>query len=169
MSAITQAHHRVDWRRFALAASLILNLFLAAVIGGNLLRPHVRPVRVPFSDTPLARALARAEANLSARDAAAFSTEIERGRPQYAQAAQQVMAARRALEQQVSADPFDPQAASRALAAWRASTQRFLDDFSGPLIDALAHVSPEGRRQLVAERRAGRERGSIPLCRLPRG
>jgi uncharacterized membrane protein len=169
MSTMTQARPRADWRWYALAASLVLNLFLAAVIGGNLLRPHVRAVQVPASDSPLARALARAEATLSPRDAAAFRAEIEHGHSQYAQAAQQVMAARLALGQQVLAEPFDPQAASQALAVWRASSARFLQDFSGPLINALASISPEGRCRLVAERREGRESGSIPLCRQPRG
>ena len=167
MSTMTQVRPRADWRWYALAASLVLNLFLAAVIGGNLLRPHVRAIPVPVSDSPLARALVRAEASLSPRDAAAFRAAIERGHSQYAQAEQQAMAARLALGQQVLAEPFDPQAASQALAVWRASSARFLDDFSGSLINALASISPEGRRRLMAERREVRERGSMPVP--PRG
>lgn len=163
MSTMTQVRPRAGWRWYALAASLVLNLFLAAVIGGNLLRPHVRAIQAPVSDSPLARALVRAEANLSPRDAAAFRAEIVRGEPRYAQAAQQLTAARRALEQQVLAEPFDPQAASQALAAWRTSSAHFLDDFSGSLINALARISPEGRRRLVAERREVRERGLMPV------
>lgn len=163
---MTRVRPRADWRWFALSASLVLNLFLAAVIGGNFVRQHVRPDRLAASDAPLARALVRAEANLSPQDATAFRAEIERGHPQYAQAAQQLMAARRALEQQVLAEPFDPQAASQALAVWRASSARFLDDFSSSLINALARISPEGRRRLVAERREVREGG--PLTEHPR-
>lgn len=32
----------------------------------------------------------------------------------------------------------------------------FLDNFSGTLVEALAQVSPQGRRNLVAERRSAR-------------
>ncbi|MGB6486299.1 MAG: hypothetical protein WBE91_05395 [Steroidobacteraceae bacterium] len=61
--------------------------------------------------------------------------------------------ARRALARQIAAAPFDPRATSQALAAWRTSWDRFVGDLSGPLIDALASISPQGRRRLVDARR----------------
>jgi hypothetical protein len=82
---------------------------------------------------------------------------MEREKPRYAEAAKEVAEARAALERDIAADPFDPKAAGQALAAWRVSWDRFIEDFSGPMMDALASVSPEGRRSLVAERRERRE------------
>lgn len=73
--------------------------------------------------------------------------------------------ARRALERQIAAEPFDPQAAGRALTAWRASWNEYVGDFSGPLVEALAAISPEGRSRLVVARRAREQRsggGSPP-------
>jgi uncharacterized membrane protein len=107
----------------------------------------------------MARAVERAQAVLGPKDAAAFRAALERDKPRYAQSAEQVAAARRALAQQIASDPFDPGATGQALAAWRTSWDRFVGDFSGPLIDALTAISPEGRRQLIDARRARLERG----------
>lgn len=157
MNTVTEPRSSLDWRWLALALSLVCNLFLAAVIAGHFMSPRVRPVGVAITATPMARALARATAVLPPKDAAKFRAVIEREKPQYAQAAKEVGEARAALERDIAADPFDPKAASQALAAWRVSWDRFVDDFSGPMMDALASVSPEGRRSLVAERRERRE------------
>jgi Heavy-metal resistance len=84
---------------------------------------------------------------------------LARDRPRFAPSAEQVGAARRALARQIAAEPFDPRAAAQALAAWRASWDRFMDDFSGPLIEALSSISPEGRSRLIDMRRQMRRRG----------
>lgn len=158
MNTVTKPRSGRDWRWLALSLSLVCNLFLAAVIAGHFASSRVRPVRVPIGATPMARALLRATAVLPPKDAASFRAVFEREKPRYAQAAQQVTDARRALERAIAADPFDPQAASQALAVWRGSWDRFIQDFSGPMVDALATVSPEGRRRLVAERQERRKR-----------
>lgn len=141
------------WRRTALPASIVLNLFLAAVIGGHLL--HIR-AREAGGIMPMARVLANAEAALPPQDAAAFGAVIRRDAPRYAEAAQQLGEARQELNRQFTAEKFDPQAARRALAAWSTAWDRFLGDFGNTLVTALAEVSPEGRRKLVAERRGVR-------------
>lgn|SRR5690348_13797693 len=154
MNTVTDRRSRLDRRWLALALSLLCNVFLAALIAGHLLGQRVRPVRFSIGATPMARALERAEGILSPQDAAVFREVLQRDRPRYAPAALQVAEARRGLERQIAAQPFDPRAASQALAAWRTSWNGFVDDFSGPLVDALAAISPEGRRRLVASRRA---------------
>ncbi|HXS19675.1 MAG TPA: periplasmic heavy metal sensor [Steroidobacteraceae bacterium] len=159
MNTVTDRRSSLDRRWLALALSLVCNVFLAAVIAGHFLGPRVRPVRFSIGSAPMTRALQRAEGILSPKDAAAFRAVLERDRPRYAPAARQVAEARRALELQIAAQPFDPRAASQALAAWRASWNGFVDDFSGPLIDALAAISPEGRSRLVASRRAREQHG----------
>lgn len=153
-----------DWRWLALSLSLLCNVFLAAVIAGHFLGRRIGPAGIPFGATPMARALERTQAILSPQDAAAFRAVLVRDRSRYLQSALRVAAARRELGRQVAADPFDPRAASQALAAWSASWNGFVSDFSGPLIDALAAISPDGRHRLVAERRAREQRpGSSPL------
>jgi uncharacterized membrane protein len=142
------------WRRAALPVSLLLNLFLIALIGGHLLRRHVN--ESGLGSVPLARALANAQANLSPGDAAAFTAVLRRDAPRYTEAGREVGAARRTLERQLLAQPFDQKAAHQALVAWQASWNHFLDDFGGTLIDALAQVSPQGRERLIEARRRAR-------------
>ena len=140
-------------RRIALAASIVPNLFLIALIAG-----HVWQARrlAANSAPPLGRALARAEAALSPRDAAAFAAIIRRDAPRYAEAARQLNEARHALGRAIAAQDFNQDEVRRAFAAWQTSFNRFFADFRDPLIAALAATSPEGRRKLVAERRAER-------------
>lgn len=138
------------WRRIALPVSLILNVFFIALIGAHLWR--IREGEAAYG-APLARALRNAEAVLAPEDAAAFSAVIQHEAPQYIEAAQQLRAARQALRRQITAERFNPETAQQAFAGWQVAWSRFMGDVRGPLVDALAKVSPEGRRKLIAERR----------------
>ena len=154
MNTITEKRlERMHWRRIALPASLLLNLFLIAVIGGHLLRAPEPGLRF---GTPLARALANAQAILSPPDAAAFRAIMQRDAPRFGEAMQQLGSARRDLERQIVAEPYDREATKQALLAWGASWNGFLNRVSDPLVDALAQVSADGRRRLVNERRLQR-------------
>jgi uncharacterized membrane protein len=148
------------WRRIALPVSIVLNLFLVALIGGHLLHNRAR-VDVHFV-SPLVRALARAEANLPPPDAEKFGAVMRRGAPHYMAAARQLEEARQELARQAAADPFDQEGARRALAAWAKAWDQFLSDFSNTLVEALAEISPESRRKLVTERQAQRGGMSLP-------
>jgi uncharacterized membrane protein len=141
---MTELDRLALWRRFALPASIVLNCFLIALIAGHIWRAQ---------DQPLARILWNIEANLNERDAAAFRSVMQRESPQLAASAKQLTEARHELKRQLAADPYDKDAAKKALAAWRASVNQFLDSFGDTLIDALAEVSPEGRRKVVANGR----------------
>jgi uncharacterized membrane protein len=138
------------WRRIVLPASIILNLFFAALVGGYLLYD-----RVPESNSGslLARALANAEAVLSPADAAALDAIIRRDGPHYANSADALTKAHQTLKKAILADPFDKEAARQALAEWRAARAGFAEDISDTLIDALARISPDGRRRLMSDRR----------------
>jgi len=150
MNTSTNTRGRPARPWLALALSTVLNLFLLGIIAGHFLgRGGSREIAV----TPMARAVERAEAELGPADAAAFRAALDRGGPRYAQSAALVASARRELARQIAAQPFDPRATSQALAVWRTSWDRFVGDFSGPLIDALAAISPQGRRRLVDARR----------------
>src|SRR6185437_3653581 len=102
------------WRRFALPISILLNLFLVALIGGHLLR-H-RSYDVAAGSPSLPRILANAQASLSAPDAATFGTVMRRDAPRYLESARQLVQARAALEHQITAQPFDAVAAKEAFA-----------------------------------------------------
>ncbi len=149
----------LTWRRIALPASIVINLFLVALIGGHLL--HNRGVE-PIAGVPLARALANAEARLPPQDAAAFGAIIRRDASHYAEDAQHFTDTRQELARAITAEQFDPERARQALAAWRAAWNGFMDDFTNTLVEALAQVSPEGRRKLVGERRAAQSAPSSP-------
>ena len=147
------------WRRIALPASIVLNLFLLALVGGHLWRGHVAETH---ATTPFARAFAGAPAVLPPQDAAAFSAVMRRDAPHYAEPLRQLNEARVALEQQVTAEHVDPDGLRLALATWRMAAGRFMDSFSGTLLDALAQVSADGRRKLVGERRLERGEAATP-------
>ena len=135
-------------RRALLPASLILNLFLLAMIGGNVLRSG-------FAGNPsfLAHALQAAVGSLGPRDAIIFRGTLRAEQPRFAAAAAALGHSREALADQILAPQMDPAATRAALLVWRADWLRFTDAFSDPLIDALSKISPDGRRRLVAERR----------------
>lgn len=148
------------WRRVLLPASLVVNLFLFALVGGHVLT-HDLHARDSGGDV-LVRALANAEASLSGADAAAFRAALSRDEPRYAQAARQLAEARNALEREIETEPFNQQAVAQTLAAWQMSWNRFFDAFDDTLIDALAHISPDGRRKLIAERRQAETDDPVP-------
>jgi uncharacterized membrane protein len=144
------------WPLIALAASIVVNLFLLALIGGHLL--HSQQSDASAGGTPLARALARAEASLPPRDAAVFDAVIRRNGPHYSAAVQQLNEARQEFERQMTAEPFNQEGMGEALATWHMAWDRFLDDFRSTLLEALAQISPEGRRKLIADRSASGHR-----------
>jgi uncharacterized membrane protein len=140
------------WRRIALPASIILNLFLIAVIGGHLLKVDQR---YAAERMPLARALARAEQVLSPQDAAAFGAVFRREAPRLTSSNQHLREARQELERQIVADPFNPTATRQALQATQVALNHYLDDIGAPLVEALGQVSPQGRRKLIMETQFG--------------
>jgi uncharacterized membrane protein len=142
-----------QWRRLALPASLVFNLFLVALIAGHLLRGDADQAS---SELALTRDLANAEASLPPLEAAAFGTIMRRDSSHYAQSAQALTEARQALVRQLVVQNFDQAGARQALAAWREARSRFIEDIGDTLVEALAQVSPEGRRQLLADRRSAR-------------
>jgi len=141
---------RRDWRRIMLPASIVLNLFLAALVVSHLLRAGSD---AGAQATPLARTIAQAVATLSPNDATAFRAVMRRDAPHYLGAAQQLADARLDLDRQITTEPFDPAAVTTALSAWQVQWNRFTTLVGPTIVDALGHISPDGRRQLVAERR----------------
>ena len=137
------------WRRAALTASVLLNLFLLALIAGHLLGNGV----YQGEGAVIARALTNAQRSLAPNDATAFRDVMTREAPQFAAAARTLQASRSVLAHRISAPSFDRAQTEAALARWRQDWMRFTGDFSGPLLDALGRLTPQGRHALLEERR----------------
>jgi uncharacterized membrane protein len=159
MSAIPE--QKRPWSRIALPVSILLNLFLLAVIGGHLLQVRNRSDN---PGAPLARALSRVESILPKKEADAFGAVIRRDAPRFGRSWEQLREARQELNRQVAAEPFDPAAARQSLRATQAAWDGFLDQFSDTLVDGLAQISPEGRRKLISEAAPG---ANLPPDRPP--
>lgn len=144
-----EIREKSDWRKAAFSVSVILNLFFVALICGHVWRHHGADFR---HGSQFALTLANAEATLPPRDAAAFGGVLRHNAQHYSASAQKVIEARRELIRQIGANTFDREKVWQALRAWRAARNRFLDDFGDTFVEALAQVSPEGRRKLVAQR-----------------
>ncbi|WP_300154162.1 periplasmic heavy metal sensor [Solidesulfovibrio sp.] len=136
------------WRRFALPCSILLNLFLVAVIGGHL---YSRYADHPRGKTMEARLLARVEATLAPPEAAAFKAVLSRDEPKFKEARKRLAAARTQLLREITADPYSKEGMATALRDWKTAWDGFAGAFAGTLVEALAQVSPEGRAKLVAE------------------
>jgi uncharacterized membrane protein len=144
--------------RLGLAVSVLVNLFLVAVIAGHLI--GIGAYR--GEGALIARALSNAQHSLSASDAAAFRAVMLREAPQFAASARALGASREVLAARITAPVFDRAAVAAAFGQWRGDWMRFTGDFSGPLLDALGTLSPEGRRKLLEERRrAGSDTSGI--------
>lgn len=139
------------WLRIALPLSLVLNMFLLAFLGGQMLRATPE---VPKGVDPLARILAVAEATLPASDARSFRETLLKEEPRYARAVRKVTEARQEMLKQMSADPYDPVATLAALSATQSAWTEFMDAIGGPLVDAIGQISPEGRRKVLGDQNA---------------
>ena len=147
--------------RIALPVSILLNLFLLAVIGGHVLHTRNHPDTVGM---PLARAVLRAESILPKQDAVAFGAVIRRDTPRFGRSWAKLRDARQDLDRQIGAEPFDPVATRQSLRVTQAAWDQFLDEFSDTLVEGLAKISPEGRHKLLSEAALGR---AVPPDQAP--
>jgi hypothetical protein len=83
-----------------------------------------------------------------------FHDVMTRGAPLYAQSGKPLAEAKSALKRQIVAEPYDRQAVHSAFVARQQSWNRLFDNADDTLIEALAQVSPERRRKLIAQRQA---------------
>lgn len=130
-------------RRWFLVGSLVLNLFLVAVVSGQYL--HHREGHVPV----LTRILRHVTSRLDAQDAAAFRAALHQEAPHYAQAQEDLVRARAEIDRQLLAPHFDPVATRAAMQQWQDAWNVFVGTFSDALVEAMGRLSPAGRRALV--------------------
>jgi len=155
---MTMRYDRWTWRRLVLPVSLVLNLFLVALVAGHLVRRQISEVE--SANSVVATGIAMAEASLSKTDAAAFDAAMRHGAPHYEPAAKELEQTRQALDQQITSQSFDPKAVRNAFAVWQGAWNRFIDAFTDTAVDALSQISPEGREKLLIQRR--RAKAGLP-------
>ena len=133
------------WRRVAFGGSVVLNLFLLAHLGGQILRPTLGLGQRPM----FTMVLTEAEARLPPDDAQRFRAVMQHDAPTYMVAAHGLAQSRERIYQLMTAEPFDPVALRSQIATWRGNWSSFTDTFSDALVDAMTQISPAGRRMLV--------------------
>ena len=141
--------------RIALGVSVALNLLVAGVVAGAILReggPRDRMVRDldlgPFTEA------------LSQEDRAALRRDFVARMPELGEARRAMRAEFRDLLVLLRADPFDPEAMREVLAGQRARMQERIDLGQELLLQRLSAMTPEAR-QAFADRLEDRlRRGS---------
>lgn len=138
----------IDRRRlaFALAGSLLLNVFLGGVVAGHLLwaRPGLRvPPAGPLVPAAHVRALPADEKKTFTAAMAAHRDAIHAARKAHRQLRETAVA-------DIAAATFDRAKVSADLAALRGANTAALEATNAALVDALAGLSPASRAALVA-------------------
>lgn len=133
-----------SWR-WALVASLALNLLLLGVIGTWLWRSDSR-------SGP--SALAEAVATLPEPDRTALGQLLDQRRAEGKAAWDELRQLRTAANEALSADPYDPQRAEAALTAMRDKSKELRDVVQGTVLQIMPKLPAEQRRKLLERRDA---------------
>lgn len=136
--------------RWWLVGSLILNVSFFTAAIGRAVHSSLEP---PRQQSTFGSVLTQARAVLSPNDLKAFLAAIHRDAPDFDEADGKLAEARRTVLLQIASPRFDQSATRSALINLRARWTTFSDEFREPLIQALAEVSPDGRRRLVSPSR----------------
>ena len=131
----------------ALRASLVVNVFLLALIVAHVLRAQI----ADSAAHPEGQAIvARLTAVLPAEDAARFRAQLDLMRSEYEPQRERIGEARQALLRAIARDPYDPAGVRRALADYQQSWRDFTSRFDEAFLAALDTISPHGRARLAA-------------------
>jgi uncharacterized membrane protein len=133
-----------SWR-WALVASLALNLLLLGVIGTWLWRSDSR-------SGP--SALAEAVATLPEPDRTTLGQLLDQRRAEGKTAWDELRKLRAAANEALSADPYDPQRAEAALTAMRDKSKELRDVVQGTVLQIMPKLPAEQRRKLLERRDA---------------
>ncbi|BBK38715.1 hypothetical protein STAQ_37930 [Allostella sp. ATCC 35155] len=140
---------RAGWRRWLvpgfLLVSLALNVFLVSALVGRYARDHGPGPGAPIGFRGLTDGLPQ-EARETVRDSfRARRTEIRQER-------QELRAARRAVQEALAADPYDPDAARRAFGALREASGELARLAQDSLVEAAGRLPASQRRELLDQR-----------------
>lgn len=133
-----------SWR-WALVASLALNLLLLGVIGTTWWRWDSR------SDPS---ALAEAVATLPEPDRTALEHLLDQRRAERKAILDDLGELRKAANEALSADPYDPAKAAAALAAMSGKFDQLRDVVEGTVLEIMPKLPAEQRRKMLERRSA---------------
>ncbi|MCQ9156855.1 periplasmic heavy metal sensor [Acidomonas methanolica] len=137
---------KLEVSRTFLVASILLNIFLAALAGGQYLRHRAEESR---HESVFERVVEDLTSHLDNSDAEAFRSALKQEEPHYAKAHENLALARADINRLLLAPNFDPAAAREAMRRWRLAWNAFVGSFGDALVDAMARISPAGRRAIV--------------------
>lgn len=133
---------REPWRTRALFASVACNLFLLALVGVQVLRPH-------GGSSGMTAMVERMARDLPADDAARFRAALAHEADWRQEARQRMDEARAELSRSIMQTPYDERLVRARMVSlqqvWAESSNRFGDS----LIAAIGTLSPEGRARLA--------------------
>jgi uncharacterized membrane protein len=124
-----------------LAASLVLNVCLTGFLAARLYHAHLARTERPTIDA----VLAGIQSKLSRDDAARFIEPFERDRSKLQTSQAELESARAAVWKAIAAQPFDADAARRAIDVWRQKSSDNAKHFVDALADAVQSISADGR------------------------
>ena len=128
-------------RRWALSASLLLNVFLIA----HAMAPVFHPAR-PRGFDGMVDHFAH---NLPAADADRFRNVLDQERPAFEAQRREMDRARTELSRAIARDPYDPAAARARMSEWQAQLQGMSGRIGDTLLSVAPLLSPEGRAKLA--------------------
>jgi uncharacterized membrane protein len=128
-----------------LAASLVLNVCLTGFLAARLYHAHLAHTERPTIEA----VLSGIQAKLSRDDAARFIEPFERDRVKLQTSQSELESARAAVWKAIAAEPFDADAARRAIDVWRQKSSDNAKHFVDALADAVQAISTEGRATVI--------------------
>ena len=128
-------------RRWALSASLLLNVFLLA----HAVAPVLHPTRPRGFDGMVDRFAH----NLPPADADRFRTVMDGERPAFDEARRDMDRARADLSRAIARDPYDPDLARARMSEWQAQLHLMSARIGDTLLTAVPLLTPEGRARLA--------------------
>ena len=158
---VGETRSRWNGRRLLLVGSLILNVFLIAMIVGWALH---RPPGGWRGGAPEVRALAHMQQEDGVKRRAAMRRILAEVRPQMREIVAEIEAQRRKIAEMVGAEPFDKAALGAAFAELRGLQMRRREILLGRVADVLESGGPEVRSRYaqyyvdMVDRRAERRR-----------
>jgi uncharacterized membrane protein len=142
------------WIAVGLFVSLVVNLFLAGLMGGQLLRPGFWEARNAYTKElgmSAARVVQRLTRPLDPADRRIFVDSIKTHGEDLIRLGDQLRQQRRAVLKLLRAENLDRQAVDNAFAEMQQRTRAFEAALESAIVEASAKLPPDARKQLGAD------------------
>lgn len=148
---------REPWRTRLLFLSFAVNLVTISMLTAPAVTQRFTPrPLLPLGPPPPGVMVQRMVKELPPEDGRRLEAAMESHIEQIEVARVHMEAARRDMMRQISATPFDHEAAQAAMQRWQANWAAWSRALGVAMLDAAGELSPEGRERLAARRMARR-------------